>query len=296
LSNNDLETISVSTIRTLCMDAIQAANSGHPGTLLAYDTQRTVTAAKVPHARAERRNLFIEIPGTPEGPPAIEEAIASGVPVNVTPLFSADHYRAAADANLRGVERRVQAGHDPAVGSVASVFISRWDVAVKDTAPVGLTDTLTVGLDVYRAYREVMGSRRFQRLENAGTRMQRLLWAGTRTRDPAASDTLYVHGLAAPFTVDTMPDGDGGGCGAAPGDGGQPLDERAAGRGAHPVPARLAGRALRARRVHAGARSGGSTPSTSGASSSARCLLSRSSRSSRARATPNSDTTRPRTR
>ncbi|MER5618598.1 transaldolase family protein [Streptomyces sp. NPDC002215] len=137
-----------------------------------------------------------------------ELAIASGVPVNVTLLFSADHYRAAADAYLRGVERRAQAGHDPAVGSVASVFMSRWDVAVKDTAPADLTDTLAlaVGLDVYRAYREVMGSQRFQRLENAGARMQRLLWASRRTKDPAASDTLYVHGLAAPFTVNTMPD------------------------------------------------------------------------------------------
>ncbi|MGW1710879.1 transaldolase [Streptomyces sp. NPDC002206] len=176
--------------------------------LLAYDTQRTVAAAKALYARTDRRNLFIKIPGTPEGLPAIEEAIASGVPVNVTLLFSADHYRAAVDAYLRGVERRVQAGHDPAVGSVASVFMSRWDVAVKDAAPAGLTDTpaLAVGLDVYRAYREVMGSQRFQRLENAGARMQRLLWASTRTKDPAASDTLYVHGLAAPFTVNTMPD------------------------------------------------------------------------------------------
>ncbi|GHD46889.1 hypothetical protein GCM10010317_023020 [Streptomyces mirabilis] len=270
MSNNDPETISVDTIRALCMDAIQAANSGRPGTLLAYDTQRTVAAAKALHARADRRNLFIKIPGTPEGLAAIEE----------------------------GVERRVQAGHDPGVGSVASVFLSRWDVAVKDTAPAGLTDTLAlaVGLDVYRTYREVMGSQRFQRLENAGARMRRLLWAGTRTKDPAASDTLHVHGLAAPFTVNTMPDGDGGGRGAAPGDGGQPPDERAAGRGAHPVPARHAGRALRAQRVHPGGRSGGSTPSTSGASSSAMCLLSRSSRSSRARPTLNSATTRPRTR
>ena len=176
--------------------------------LLAYDTQRTVAAAKALHARADRRNLFIKIPGTPEGLPAIEEAIASGVPVNVTLLFSADHYRAAADAYLRGVERRIQAGRDPAVGSVASVFMSRWDVAVKDTVPADLTDTLAlaVGQDVYRAYRELMGSERFQRLENAGARMQRLLWASTKTKDPAASDTLYVHGLAAPFTVNTMPD------------------------------------------------------------------------------------------
>ncbi|MFF2513856.1 transaldolase family protein [Streptomyces sp. NPDC058086] len=173
--------------------------------LLAHDTQR---AAKALHARADRRSLFIKIPGTPEGLSAIEEAIASGISVNVTLLFSADHYRAAADAYPRGVERRVQAGHDPAVGSVASMFMSRWDVAVKDTAPDGLTDTLAlaVGLDVYRAYREVTGSQRFQRLENADARVQRLLWVGTRTKDPAASDTLYVHGPAAPFTVNTMPD------------------------------------------------------------------------------------------
>lgn len=176
--------------------------------LLAYQTQRTVEAARELHARADRRNLFIKIPGTPEGLPAIEEAIASGVPVNVTLLFSADQYLAAADAYLRGIERRVQAGLDPAVGSVASVFPSRWDVAVKDTVPADLTDTLglAVGLDVYRAYREVMSSERFLRLENAGARMQRLLWASTKTKNPAVSDTLYVHGLAAPFTVNTMPD------------------------------------------------------------------------------------------
>lgn len=149
-------------------------------------------------------HLFIKIPGTPEGLPAIEEAMASGVPVNVTLLFSADHYRAGAHAHLRGVERRVQSGHDPAVGSVASVFMSRWEVAVKDTAPAGLTDS--PALAVYPTYREVMGSQRFQRLENAGARVQRLLRASTRTKDPAASDTLYVHGPAAPFTVNTMPD------------------------------------------------------------------------------------------
>ncbi|XES00196.1 transaldolase family protein [Streptomyces sp. S1D4-11] len=207
MSNNDLETPSVDTIRTLCTDAIQAANSGHPGTLLAYDTQRTVAAARALHARADRRNLFIKIPGRPEEPAAIEEAIASGAPVNMTLPFSADHNRAAADVYLRGVERRVQAGHHPAVGSVASVFMSRWDVAVKDTAPAGLTDTLAFALAVYRAYPEVMGSQRFQRLENAGTRMRRLLWAGTRTKHPAASDTLYVRCLAAPFRSTRCPMG-----------------------------------------------------------------------------------------
>jgi transaldolase len=176
--------------------------------LLAYDTDRTVQAAKDLHARAGRPNLFIKIPGTPEGLPAITEAIAAGIPVNVTLLFSAAHYLAAAEAYLKGVERRMADGLDPAVGSVASVFMSRWDTAVAKQVPPDLVDKLglAVGLDVYRAYRQLMSSDRFQRLENAGARMQRLLWASTKTKDPAASDTLYVHGLAAPFTVNTMPD------------------------------------------------------------------------------------------
>jgi transaldolase len=175
--------------------------------LLAYDTGRTVAAATALSARAGRSNLFIKIPGTPEGLPAITEAIVAGVPVNVTLLFSADQYRAAADAYLKGVERRIAAGLDPAVGSVASVFMSRWDTAVAKQVPADLVDklALAVGLDVYRAYRALMSSERFQRLENEGTRTQRLLWASTSTKDPAAPDTLYVHGLAAPFTVNTMP-------------------------------------------------------------------------------------------
>jgi transaldolase len=176
--------------------------------LLAYDTAATVEAAKALHRRAERRNLFIKIPGTAEGLPAVSECVACGVPVNVTLLFSADHYRAAADAYLTGVQRRLDQGLDPAVGSVASVFMSRWDKAVADTAPDRLKDRLglAVGLDTYQAYRRLMDSDRMQRLENAGARVQRLLWASTRTKDPAASDTLYVHGLAAPFTINTMPD------------------------------------------------------------------------------------------
>jgi transaldolase len=176
--------------------------------LLAYDTARTVEAAKSLHSRAGRANLFIKIPGTPEGLPAITEAIAGGIPVNVTLLFSADHYRAAAEAYLAGVERRVADGLDPAVGSVASVFMSRWDTAVAKQVPAELVDQLglAVGLDVYRAYRQLMSSDRVQRLQNDGVRMQRLLWASTKTKDPDASDTLYVHGLAAPYTVNTMPD------------------------------------------------------------------------------------------
>jgi transaldolase len=174
---------------------------------LAYDTAKTVEAAKSLHERAGRPNLFIKIPGTTQGLPAITEAIAAGVPVNVTLLFSADQYVAAADAYLSGVERRIADGLDPAVGSVASVFMSRWDVAVAKRVPPDLQDklALAVGLDVYRAYRRLMSSGRFQRLENGGARTQRLLWASTSTKDPNAPDTLYVHGLAAPFTINTMP-------------------------------------------------------------------------------------------
>jgi transaldolase len=176
--------------------------------LLAHDTSKTVEMAKDLHERAGRGNLLIKIPGTKEGLPAIEECVASGIPVNVTLLFSAEQYLAAADAYERGVERRVEAGLNPAVGSVASVFMSRWDVAVAGKVPADLTNMLglAVGLSVYRAYREQMNSDRWQRLDNRGARTQRLLWASTKTKDPSASDTLYVHGLAAPFTINTMPD------------------------------------------------------------------------------------------
>ncbi|OHU99224.1 transaldolase [Mycobacterium talmoniae] len=176
--------------------------------LLAYQTADTVAAAKTRHEQAGRPNLFIKIPGTRECLPAITEAIAAGIPVNVTLLFSADQYRAAADAYLQGIERRVADGLNPNVGSVASVFMSRWDQAVADRVPADLHDqlALAVGLDVYRAYRQLTNSDRVQRLKNDGARMQRLLWASTSTKDPAAPDTLYVHGLAAPFTVNTMPE------------------------------------------------------------------------------------------
>ncbi|MFA5885303.1 MAG: transaldolase [Acidimicrobiia bacterium] len=175
---------------------------------LAYDADATVAAATELHARAGRRNLFIKIPGTPEGLPAIEASIAAGVPVNVTLLFSADQYRAAADAYMKGIERRLDAGLAPAVGSVASVFMSRWDKAVADIVPDNLRNrlALAVGLDVYRAYREVLDSERWQRLEGEGARVQRLLWASTSTKDPTAPDTLFITGLAAPLTVNTIPD------------------------------------------------------------------------------------------
>ena len=177
--------------------------------LLAYDAESTVEAAKTLHEQAGSHNLFIKIPGTEEGLPAIEEAIAAGVPVNVTLLFSAEHYLAAAGAYMRGVERRIEAGLNPVVGSVASVFMSRWDAAVFDQVPEELRDTLAlaVGLKIYQAYRELMDSERWQRLENSGARMQRLLWASTSTKDPKAPDDLYVHCLGAPFTVNTVPEG-----------------------------------------------------------------------------------------
>jgi transaldolase len=176
--------------------------------LLAYDSQSTIEAAKKLHVRADRPNLFIKIPGTAEGRVAIEECIAAGVPINVTLLFSADQYRGAAEAYLRGIERRIAAGLSPRVGSVASVFMSRWDKAANPRVPAELKNrlALAVGRDIYRAYRQLMDSDRWQRLENGGARMQRLLWASTSTKDPSAPDTFYVHGLSAPFTVDTMPD------------------------------------------------------------------------------------------
>ncbi len=175
---------------------------------LAHDTEATVRAATALHARAGRSNLFIKIPGTPEGLPAIEEAVFAGVPVNVTLLFDTAQYLAAADAYLRGIERRIAAGLSPRVASVASVFMSRWDRAIVDRVPADLANglALAVGLDVYRAYRTLMNSDRCQRLAGQGARMQRLLWASTSTKDPSAPDTLYVTGLTAPFTINTMPD------------------------------------------------------------------------------------------
>jgi len=177
--------------------------------LLAHDTASTLAAAKALHARAGRPNLLIKIPGTKEGLPAIEEAIFAGVPINVTLLFSHEHYLAAADAFLRGIERRVAAGLEPEVGSVASVFISRWDAAVKDRVPEALRNQLGIAIAkrTYKAYRTLLGSPRWQRVFNAGARPQRLLWASTGTKDPGASDVLYIRALAAPFTVNTMPEG-----------------------------------------------------------------------------------------
>src|SRR5271170_7415859 len=177
--------------------------------VLAHDTKSTLAAALDLHKRAGKPNLFIKIPGTPEGLPAIEEAIFAGVPVNVTLLFSREQYVAAADAYLRGVERRIAAGLNPAVGSVASVFVSRWDVAVAGKVPADLANRLgvAIGQRTYKAYHDLLGSARWHRAANAGARAQRLLWASTGTKDPKASDILYVKALAAPFTVNTVPEG-----------------------------------------------------------------------------------------
>jgi transaldolase len=175
---------------------------------LAYDTASTMAAARELHARAARPNLFIKIPGTAAGLPAIEEATWAGIPVNVTLLFTREHYLAAAEAWLRGVERRLDAGLDPRVCSVASLFISRWDTATAGRLPPHLANRLgiAIGGQAYAAYRRLLASDRWQRLANFGVPPQRLLMASTGTKDPALSDHLYVRELAAPHTVNTMPE------------------------------------------------------------------------------------------
>jgi transaldolase len=175
---------------------------------LADDTEATIEQAAALHAKAERDNLFIKIPGTPAGLPAIEQTIFAGIPVNVTLLFDAAQYLAAADAYMKGIERRLEAGLDPYVASVASIFMSRWDVAVADQVPAELKDRLgiAIGGRAYRAYNELLASDRVRRLMNEGARPQRLLWASTGTKDPDASDTLYIEAFASPFTVNTMPE------------------------------------------------------------------------------------------
>ncbi len=175
--------------------------------LLAHDAAGSFREARHLHTRADRPNLFIKIPGTKKGLIAIEESIFYGVPVNVTLLFSCEQYLAAAEAYMRGIERRIQAGRDPDVCSVASVFISRWDKAVMGKVPGELRDTLGIAIaqQTYRAYLELRDSERWQRLIDRGMRPQRLLWASTGTKDPNAPDTLYVKALVAPFTINTMP-------------------------------------------------------------------------------------------
>ena len=176
--------------------------------LLANDTAGTIAAAAQLHGQAHRSNVFIKIPGTPEGLPAIEDSIFGGVAINVTLLFSAAQYLAAAEAYMRGIERRIAAGLDPRIESVASLFVSRWDVAVNQTVPSALRNLLGIAIAgrTYREYRALLASPRWRALAAAGATPQRLLWASTGTKDPDASDTLYVEALAAPDTINTMPD------------------------------------------------------------------------------------------
>src|SRR5450830_440489 len=176
--------------------------------LLVHDAQATIRIAAELHARADRPNLFIKIPGTPAGLQAIEASIFAGVPVNVTLLFSCAQYQAAAEAYLRGVERRLEAGLDPAIASVASLFVSRWDAAVADKVPAGLRNRLGIAVArrTYRVYRELLASRRWRHLAEIGARPQRLLWASTGTKDKNASDVLYLQALAAPNTINTIPE------------------------------------------------------------------------------------------
>jgi transaldolase len=176
--------------------------------LLADDTAGSIKSAAELHAKARRPNLFIKIPGTPAGVPAIEESIFAGVPINVTLLFSREQYVASAEAYLRGIERRIAAGRDPRVASVASLFVSRWDVAVKDKVPGELSNRLgiAIAMRTYKAYRDLLASPRWTKLAAAGAGVQRLLWGSTGTKDPAARDVLYVEALAAPDTIDTIPE------------------------------------------------------------------------------------------
>jgi transaldolase len=176
--------------------------------LLAYDTATTIAMAKQLSAQANRPNVFIKIPGTKEGLPAIEESIFAGIPINVTLLFSREQYIAAAEAYLRGIERRIEAGLNPSVASVASVFISRWDAAVAKQVPEELRNRLGIAIAkrTYKAASALISSLRWRRIYNFGARPQRLLWASTGTKDPNASDVLYVKALAAPFTINTMPE------------------------------------------------------------------------------------------
>ena len=176
--------------------------------LLADDTARSIEAAAQVYQQGGRANLFVKIPGTPAGVPAIEESIFAGVPINVTLLFSREQYLASAEAYLRGIERRVAAGLDPRVSSVASVFVSRWDRAISDKVPAPLRNRLGIAIArrTYRAYRELLASPRWRKLADTGAQPQRLLWGSTGTKDPQASATLYIEALAAPDTINTVPE------------------------------------------------------------------------------------------
>ncbi len=189
-------------------DSVDGWVSMEVSPLLASDTKATIKAAADIYRQADRANLFVKIPGTPEGVPAIEESIFAGVPVNVTLLFSGEQYVAAAEAWMRGVERRIEAGLDPKIESVASLFVSRWDKAVSDKVPAELRNRLGIAVSqrAYREYRKLLDSDRCKKLVAAGVHPQRLLWASTSSKDPASPETIYVEALAAPNTINTMPD------------------------------------------------------------------------------------------
>jgi transaldolase len=191
-----------------CTHGVDGWVSMEVSPLLANDTASTIKEAAQLHAQAQRRNLFIKIPGTRDGVPAIEESIFAGVPINVTLLFSPEQYIASAEAYMRGIERRIADGLEPKVDSVASLFVSRWDVAVKDSVPKALRNRLGIAIAkrTYKVYRDLLASRRWRKLAAAGARPQRLLWASTGTKDPDASDTLYIEALAAPDTINTIPE------------------------------------------------------------------------------------------
>ncbi len=176
--------------------------------LLVADTQGSIAAARQIHDQADCANLFVKIPGSPEGVGAIEESIFAGIPINVTLLFSCAQYQAVAEAYMRGIERRLQAGLDPQVPSVASLFVSRWDVAANPQLPDALHNKLGIAVarQTYRAYRELLASARWKKLAAAGAPVQRVLWASTGTKDPSASDTLYIEALGAPDTINTIPE------------------------------------------------------------------------------------------
>ena len=176
--------------------------------LLAHDAAGTIAAAADLHARAARPNLFIKIPGTAEGMEAIEQTIFAGIPVNVTLLFSPRQYRAAAEAYLRGIERRIERGLDPRVRSVASIFVSRWDVAANQALPKTMHNQLGLAIaeKTYQAWWDFQGSARWIAAANAGAQKQRMLWASTGVKDSRASDTMYVERLVAPDTINTMPE------------------------------------------------------------------------------------------
>lgn len=192
----------------IASDGIDGWVSMEVSPLLSHDADGSIKAARQIHQQADRANLFVKIPGTPAGIVAIEELIFAGVPINVTLLFSHKQYLAAAEAYLRGIERRIEAGLDPQIASVASLFISRWDTAVNDKVPANMRNQLgiAIGKRTYRAYCELLASNRWKKLADSGARIQRLLWASTGTKDPSASDTLYVEALAAPDTINTMPE------------------------------------------------------------------------------------------